>query len=213
MNLYLPERHEKLTDKTWSEATAKKIATEIVELSLAAFEGENLWPVHPNLNEEYHLKKPITGLWLGAAGSMWVLDRLTACRERFLPYLDLLVDKHAQSVAEFDPIIGVLPDSPGYLIGLSGIHLLRWKLSKGNSVLTILEKLIKQNIQNPTNELMWAAPGTMLCALYLFHETHDQRWLDLYQQGVDYLFLTWELLPKQHYYAGFRICTVPAKFT
>ena len=39
---------------------------------------------------------------------------------------------------------------------------------------------------------MWAAPGTMLCAWFLYQHTEQQRWCDLYRQNAAYLFSKWE---------------------
>ncbi len=197
MNLYIPDRHEPLQTKTWSLTKAKNIITEIVELTLKSFQGNQLWPVHPDLRNEYNLTQPITGLYYGAAGSIWALMQLQQ-RNSHLPahdftrYMDTLINKQATSLAEFDPKANIQADASGYLLGYVGINLLRWKLTHDANVLDILEDNIKSNITNPINELMWAAPGTMLCAWFLYLETGQQRWCDLYRQSADYLFSSWE---------------------
>lgn len=197
MTLYCPDRHEGLQTKPWSLAKANQIITEIVELSIKSFQGDQLWPVHPDLKNEYHLTQPITGLYNGAAGSIWALMQLQQ-RNPHLPvhdftrYMDILINKQAVHLAEYDSTANIQTDAPGYLLGYSGINLLRWKLTHDENVLDILEENIRNNITNPIHELMWAAPGTMLCAWFLYQETGQQRWCDLYQQNAAYLFSQWE---------------------
>ena len=197
MTLYLPERHEALQTKPWSLTKAKQIITEIVESAIQSFEGDQLWPVHPDIRNEYHLTQPITGLYNGAAGSIWALMQLQqrnshSPAQDFTRYMDTLINKQAASLAEYDPKANIQADAPGYLLGYAGIHLLRWKLTHDTNVLDSLEDSIKSNITNPIHELMWAAPGTMLCAWFLYRETGQQRWCDLYRESAAYLFTTWE---------------------
>lgn len=197
MSLYIPDRHEVLQTRSWSLTKAKQIIAEIIELAIKSFQGDQLWPVHPDLKNEYHLTKPITGLFNGAAGSIWALMKLQQ-RNTHLPaydftrYMGTLIKKQAVHLAEYDSTANIQADAPGYLLGYAGINLLHWKLTHDANVLDTLEDNIKSNITNPIHELMWAAPGTMLCALFLYLETGQQRWCDLYQQSATYLFLSWK---------------------
>jgi hypothetical protein len=197
MTLYIPDRHEALQTIPWSLIKAKQVIAEVVELSLKSFQGDQLWPVHPDIKNEYQIFQPITGLYYGAAGSIWALLQLQKKNPHFpaydfTPYLDLLIHNQAASLSEFDPTANIQVDAPGYLLGYVGANLLRWKLTQDMKVLDILEDNIKVNITNPIHELMWAAPGTMLCAWFLYQETGQQRWSDLYRQSADYLFSCWE---------------------
>src|SRR5476651_1347572 len=105
MTLYIPDRHEALQKKPWSLTKAKQIITEIVELAIKYFQGDQLWPVHPDLRNEYHLTLPITGLYNGAAGSIWALMQLQQ-RNVHLPahdftrHMDTLINQQAASLAE-----------------------------------------------------------------------------------------------------------------
>ena len=197
MTLYIPDRHEALQAMPWSLTKAKKTITEIVELSIKSFQGDQLWPVHPDIRNEYHITLPMTGLYYGAAGSIWALMQLQQ-RNVHLPahdfthHMDTLINKQAASLAEFDSKANIQANAPGYLLGYAGINLLRWKLTHDANVLDMLEDNIRSNMTNPIHELMWAAPGTMLCAWFLYVETGQQRWCDLYRQSADYLFSCWE---------------------
>ena len=61
MTLYIPDRHEVLQTKPWSLTKAKQIIAEIVELTINSFQCDQLWPVHPDIKNDYHLTQPITG--------------------------------------------------------------------------------------------------------------------------------------------------------
>ena len=50
---------------------------------------------------------------------------------------------------------------------------------------------IARNIPNPTNEALWAAPGTMVGALHMFGWTGEERWRELYLENVEQLWRTW----------------------
>ncbi|MEM9103308.1 MAG: LanC-like protein [Pseudomonadota bacterium] len=198
MNLYIARRHEKLNEIPWSVEKANKVIDEIVRSALETFQGHQLWPVHPDKKETYQVSNPIAGLWTGAAGTIWAILRLqklnsTLPKYDFVPYLDTLIEKQPISLAEFHPKLNIPLNAPGYLSGSSGIYLLNWKLTKRQHVLDLLENNIRQNITNPINELTWAAPGTMLCAWFLYQETQEEKWRDLFQQSAAYLFSTWQL--------------------
>jgi hypothetical protein len=197
MQLFMPDRHESITQEPWSEQKAWQTIYDINQSALDSFAGENFWPVHPDLQNEYKLHKPITGLWFGAAGTIWALTELQNRIPRlpkydFSEYLQQLIHQQAASFGEFDPKMKIDPHSPGYLLGYAGLNLLTHKLLKSKVGLNELEKNIEANIHNPINELMWAAPGTMLCAWFMFQQTQETQWQTLFQKNVEYLFSIWD---------------------
>ena len=50
---------------------------------------------------------------------------------------------------------------------------------------------VKSNIQNPTHEALWAAPGTMGAAWHLWEATAEARWRDLFLENVEQVWQTW----------------------
>jgi lantibiotic modifying enzyme len=54
-----------------------------------------------------------------------------------------------------------------------------------------LHAAIARNIPNPTNEALWAAPGTMVGALHMLGWTGEERWRALYLENVEQLWKTW----------------------
>ena len=195
--LFVPSRHESLTASPWSEERARESIRAIVYASLEAFHGTRLWPNHPDVAREYNNAQPVTGLWHGAAGTMWGLARLHARdaglpAHDFTPYLELVF---ASQPAHLGERISrkIDPHSHGYLLGYAGVNIARWRLTGDTAVLDELAGDIRLNIENPVHELMWAAPGTMLCAWFLWRETGEPRWQELFRASADYLFATWHL--------------------
>jgi lantibiotic modifying enzyme len=55
-----------------------------------------------------------------------------------------------------------------------------------------LYRVVGDNIDNPTWELLWGSPGTMLAALFAHEATGEARWLDLYRRNADRLIDVWD---------------------
>ena len=54
-----------------------------------------------------------------------------------------------------------------------------------------LWEVVRSNIPNPTNEALWAAPGTMLAAWHLWQATGEARWRVLFLENVEQVWRTW----------------------
>ncbi|NNM60340.1 MAG: lanthionine synthetase [Legionellales bacterium] len=190
--LYLEKRHETLSDEPWSEIKASATIDTIVQQCLALFQADNLWPLHPDLIENYDLKQTPTSLWHGTAGTIWALTQLHLTNNNlpsvnFEPYLDLLINRQSEWLSQIDASLKIDPATPGYLLGYTGAYMVQWRIKKDPNILNKIEQLIQTNINNPNNELMWAAPGMMLVALFLHKDTKEKRWLDLYHQAAIYM--------------------------
>ena len=70
---------------------------------------------------------------------------------------------------------------PGYLVGEAGILLVAQLLEPAAETADLLERAIRRNAGNETNELLWGAPGTMLAALAMHGSTAEQRWADAWR--------------------------------
>jgi hypothetical protein len=190
--LYLPNRHELVIPDAWSESKAITTIQSIVQQCLDSFQPDIFWPLHPDIAESYNLTKLPTSLWHGAAGAIWALTQLSLNDKNlptmdFEPYLDLLITRQTEWLSQTDASFDIDPEAPGYLLGYTGSYMVQWKVTKAPGILDKIEKLIQSNIANPVNELMWAAPGMMLIALFLHKDTQEERWVNLYRQCASYL--------------------------
>jgi hypothetical protein len=77
-----------------------------------------------------------------------------------------------------------------------GVLLVRWRLTGSADAADKLFASIERNIPNPTNEALWAAPGTMVGALHMRKFTGAARWRALYLENVEQLWRTW--LPSEY---------------
>jgi hypothetical protein len=175
MKLWDPERHEPLGDIAWDEDVARAGIREIVTDAEAAFDETTLWPVHSL--DGPATPAPWTSVYLGASGIAWALSKLSA--RDWSAETRRFVDVHLAT-----PEIG--EPSPSLMLGEVGVRAI------ADVDHDRLYALIESNIENPTLELLWAAPGTMLPALFLFERTGDARWRELYLRNAEFLLRTLE---------------------
>lgn len=176
--LFDPARHEPLCADHWDEARVRATIARIVEDTEARFTEDAWWPMHP-LDVDGGPRDPVFSLYFGACGVIWALRYLAA-----LGVAPVGRD-YAEAVARLLPLnrawLAVYgDDAPGsYLMGDTPILMLRHWLEPHAGVLDELQRLVRRNIENPTRELMWGSPGTMLAALFLHEHTGEARWADL----------------------------------
>jgi hypothetical protein len=133
--LYTPARHEPLGDSAWSPARAGAGIETIVASTFAGVdERTGLWPLHP-ADEELGDEGPLRGLYCGAAGIIWALDRLGV---------------------EHDFSVEPLADGDGFLDGRGGIL----ALNDGEG----LRELVASFVGHPGLELLYGSPGMMVVA-------------------------------------------------
>ena len=99
------------------------------------------------------------------------------CSVTYVDYVDALLPLNAawlkaQGCAD--------RDRASFLMGDTGLLLLRYGLRPDAEIAARLEERIAGNLDHPSRELMWGAPGTLLAALFLHRWTHEPRWADLY---------------------------------
>ena len=177
--LFTPASHEPLTDRGWDEAWVLAQIGLIVEEALAAVSSDGVWPLHPDDDDGGDAYLPTT-LYIGAAGVVWALRALGHDRP------DLIRGLHARYLADPDWPGTV---EPGYLGGEAGILLVAHPREPGAA--DLLEQVVLRNAGNPTNELLWGAPGTMLAALAMHRATGEPRWADAWRASADELWARW----------------------
>ncbi len=117
---------------------------------------------------------------------MWYLEREGAVGFRIKPS-DLIGRVYQSYLAE--PDTGEVV--PSYYLGEAGILLVLWRLTRSHEAADRLFASIERNIPNPTNEALWAAPGTMVGAWHMFEWTGERRWHDLFLKNAERLWETW----------------------
>ena len=152
--LYRADWHEPLTERSWDDAWVRDAAAALVQDAVAAYDADELWPAHDSDSDGD--PGPLLDVYAGAAGVAWALARLGAdfdavgaarrTHERFLakpPELPPVVPREWRS---------------SLLSGETGIAYVAAAPHDG------LVALIRANLGNPANELMWGVAGTLLAA-------------------------------------------------
>ena len=191
--LFDTDRHEPLQDRPWDAARARDAIRGIVADLEDALGSGIAWPVHP-LDKVGEPRTEEKSLYIGAAGTlwaMWYLERQGAVALRVKPS-ELMGRVHQSYLTE--PDTGEVV--PSYYLGEVGILLVLWRLTKSSDAADLLHAAIERNIPNPTNEALWAAPGTMVGAWHMLGWTGERRWRDLFAANVERLWQTW--LPSEH---------------
>jgi len=180
--LFSPDRHERLTDRAWDEAWVEAGIARILDDAEAAAGDDGLWPEHPDDHDDSWPGLP-RSVYMGAAGVAWGMHAAGRSRP------ELIRGLHERYLAE--------PDWPGrcdsYWAGEAGILLVGHLLDPGNADLDRLEEVVRANAGNPSNELLWGAPGTMFVALEMYRRTGEERWAAAWRSSADVLWERWAL--------------------
>ena len=189
--LFIPDRHEALRGKAWSEPPVREAIARMAAAACAAFDPLTLWPIHPRDRLDEAGALPMASLYSGAAGMIWALERLKG-------------DGLADVAIDFDATIAGLLEhnrrfnaaaeipSPSYFLGDAGVLLLQWKRLRDPAAADALFALAEGNLHNPTLEPLWGSSGTLIAVLHMLDDLSEpaqrQRWQDLLQRGAAILF-------------------------
>ena len=174
--LYEPEQFETLVDEPWDPARVEAAIAAIVADADAAFDPAELWPAEEWDGWEEPL--PLKTLYVGAAGVIWALDAL-----RRSGHAETSLDLGAAATRALQ-LQRTEPDStadehyrPASLLrGETGLLLVAYRLTSDPGLADDLHALVRANVANPTDDVMWGAPGTLLAALAMREWTGDTRW-------------------------------------
>jgi hypothetical protein len=192
-DLYDAPSHERLTDTPWSEERARAAIAAIVADAEDAFDAERLWPNHP-MDEGGEALPPLTGIYLGASGVVWALDALARAGAVTLR------GDWAGVAAGLPERYAAAPDLPEWsgggavpslLAGESGILLVAHRLAPQARLVDAMVERVRANVRNPSRELMWGSPGTMLAAALLHERTGDDRLAEAWRESADWLWGEW----------------------
>jgi lantibiotic modifying enzyme len=174
--LYEPAQFERLIDEPWDPARVEDAIAAIVADADAAFDPERLWPAHQW--DAYREGQPAKVLYAGAAGVVWALDAL-----RRGGHAETSLDLVAPALRALE-LERTQPDSvedehyrPGALFdGETGLLLVAFRLTSDQALADRLHELVRENVANPTDDISWGAPGTLLVAVALGEWTGEPRW-------------------------------------
>lgn len=199
--LFDPARHEALHDIAWDEDRVRAAIAHIVRDTEARFSPDSFWPLHPR-DANGGETAPAYPLYHGAFGVVWALQYLTdigAARasRSFDAYLEPVRQRIRDWLASFGST-----DFASYMMGETSVLLLRHVRDANGADTARLEELIGGNVDNPTRELMWGSPGTMLAALFMHQRTGDARWAELFRMTASKLWsqLLWSSEHECHYW-------------
>jgi lantibiotic modifying enzyme len=174
--LYEPAQFEPLTDEPWDPARVENAIATIVADADATFDPAALWPAHEWDGWEEPL--PLKTLYVGAAGVIWALDALRrrGHAETSLDLADAALRTLELKRAEPDFTADEHYHPAALLTGETGPLLVAFRLASDPALADDLHALVRANVANPTDDVMWGAPGTLLAALALGEWTGDPRW-------------------------------------
>ena len=184
--LHEPSEFEPLRDEPWVPARVEDAIAAIVSDADAAFAEDALWPVHEWDAYIYSVEHPLKVLYNGAAGMAWGLDALGRGGHGATS-LDLrAIVLRALELERIEP--DATADEhhrPGSLLdGEAGILLAAFRLTSEATLADELHALVRGNVDNPTDDVSWGAPGTLLVALEMHEWTGESRWLDAARESA-----------------------------
>ncbi|MFL5959153.1 MAG: lanthionine synthetase C family protein [Gaiellaceae bacterium] len=176
MMLYEPAQFEPLIDVPWEPGRVEDAIAAIVSDTEAAFDLAALWPAHEW--DEEREGEPLKVLYAGAAGVIWALDAL-----RRGGHAETTIDLAAAAVRALE-LERAEPDAvedehyrPGALLdGETGLLLTAFRVAPDAALGDDLHALVLGNIDNPTDDISWGAPGTLLASLAMGEWTGEPRW-------------------------------------
>lgn len=204
--LFDPASHEPLADRAWEPGRVRAAIAEIIARTEASFDEEALWPAHPLDLEDGPLPR-VTTLYLGAAGVIWALHELrrmgaAELRREWRDVATALPDAY-RAAPDFPEIVD--GPVPALWTGEAGILLVAHTVAPAAWQEERLLEAVQANVDNPSRELMWGSPGTMLAAQVMHERTRGAAWLDAWNASADRLWEEWrDDLWEQHLY-GTRV--------
>jgi hypothetical protein len=190
--LFDPSGHEPLTDRPWSESRVRAAIAAIVADAEGAFRADSLWLAHARDLEEGPLPA-VTSLYLGASGVIWALDELERLGAADLrrSWAATAVGLHERYLASPDFSEDTGGAVPSLWMGEAGILLAGHRLAPARWQEERLLACVRANVDNPSRELMWGSPGTMLAAAAMHERTGEEVWAAAWRESAEWLWHEW----------------------
>lgn len=189
--LFDPPSHERLHEEPWSESHVRAAVAAIVADVEDAFDEQTLWPAHPRDGIPGQPLPPLASLYLGASGVVWALDELArlGAVELRRSWAPVAVGLHEHYLAQAGEHHG--GPLPGLWWGESGILLVAHRLAPAAWQEERLLACIRANVANPSWELMFGSPGTMLAAQVMHQRTGAECWAEAWRESAKRLWQEW----------------------
>lgn len=191
MVLFEIESHERLTEAVWNGSYVRDAINSIADEAELAFEEDALWPAHPR--DELEGFERLKSLYFGASGMIWGLDYLSRADvvksgRDWSVVASRLVEAYVEDPDGGEMLGGAVPS---LWMGEAGILLVAHHFSPTLSYEAQLVSAVRRNIANPTWELMWGSPGTMLAAHIMYERTANEECADAWRDCAARLWEEW----------------------
>jgi len=153
--LWRADEHEELTDRGWDERRAAAALAAIVDDAEGACE-DGFWPGHPL--DDVGERPSLCGLYFGSAGMVWALHQLGSAIDA--PEMLAAVLDHYRAAPHIEERV----HAPSYWMGETGLLVVAACVGSPAADRERLRRLVRENRNHPTWELMWGSPGTTLAA-------------------------------------------------
>lgn len=182
--LHDPARHEPLASLAWDEAAVRVAVRRIADDALTHVDPDlGNWPAHP-LDDPGTPAQRFENLYFGSGGMLLALERLR--RDTGVPHgLDIAALLPA-TIERNRVLAQAAGDGDGsYLMGASGLLLLRWLLVRDDADARRLAATIEADFEHPANEALLGSPGSLLAALFMAEAGAAGDWRALFARGVE----------------------------
>ena len=192
--LYELAQFEPLIDEPWAPAHVEEAIAAIVADADAAFDADVLWPAHEWDSGGGQAPLPLKNLYVGASGVIWALDALRR-RGHAETSLDLAASalrtvelSRAEPEWYLDFLAGETHAHPAALFqGDTGSLLVAFRLAPDAMLADDLHALVRINVTNLTDDVMWGVPGTLLVMLAMHDWTGESRWANAAHESASVL--------------------------
>jgi hypothetical protein len=183
--LYEATEFERLTDDRWIPARVEDAIAAIVSDTDETFDRDGLWPPAHEW-DAWEQPLPLKRLYVGAAGVIWALDALRR-RGHAETSLDLpaAASRTVELEREAPDFVADAHYHPASLLcGETGLLLVASRLGAEPALGDDLHELVRANVHNPTDDINWGAPGTLLAALTMGEWTGESRWAEAARESA-----------------------------
>jgi hypothetical protein len=192
--LHEPSAHEALGGSPWDEERVRAAVRRVAVEAERAHDPVAGWPLHPlDSGEKDDGWGGVShGVYLGAAGMLWGLNRLTLAG-----VIETSIDLRVSAAGLHEAYLARChaPDEPmpSVWVGEAGVLLVAELLAPDPAAADALLEVVRSNVRNETQELLWGAPGTMLAAREMVRRTREERWAHVWCESADVLLAEWYL--------------------